>query len=419
MRRVRNIAAAGCTTLFLVFSCRGWLDGDYPFGQNRTFINNRPDSSLLHTPNREEDPREGSTPHCYYSAVEFPQGYNWKRDSAGGQVRCRLVLFKDGERILQLPVREDGPSADPDMHRIAGGHLYVDYCTQEETVLLRDEKELFRYPGRETLRGFFLSSDGKVHTLGQNRSGQGFSYRIDGNEIFARTSGYLFGSSGTGPGLRSGALSQDGEGRICFTFGTGGGHWWIWHDGSIREVPLAGAQTVYDLRPVRGSPVAAFKRDGLQIRKPDGTDGCPTRQEILSARIVPDGRGLEDFRIAVRQRLKNGNEVDFLYNAGGVECSFPEYGGAVEHVLLDGQDCYVAMDREGKVAAIRARDGTVETVEAGRYLLMSPSCIWMEEEDMYVALSGDPDYGAGPQIWHNGEMLSLLLCGYLTGVSYE
>lgn len=412
---------AGCATLFLVFSCRGWLDADYPFGQPRSSLALGDGHKAEKQQSQEQPDEEGEhTPHCYLSAVEFSQGYNWKRDSAGGQVPCRIVLFRDGERVLELPVGENGPSADPDMHRIAGGHLYTDFSTEEgETLIARDGIELFRYPGRESIRGFFVSPEGRVHTLGQNRLGQGFSYRIDGEEVFARSTGTLLGGGGSGPLLRSGALSRDGDGGVCFTFGTGAGHWWIWSEGKIREVPLEGLKTLYDLRPVRGSPVAVLRRDLFGVLRPDGSFGSLAVKEPLSAQIVPDGSGLADYRIALRQRQNNGNEVDSWYAPNGNGLHFAAYGGHVEHVLLEGQDCYVAMDRSGKVAEIRGKDREAEKVEAGRYLLISPSCIWMSGEENFVALSGDPDLGAAPQLWHNGEWLSLLLCGYLTGVSYE
>lgn len=371
-------------------------------------------------PGSPEQEKKEDDPHCYFSAVEFPKGYNWKRDSAGGQVNCRIVLFRDGERKLELPVQEGGLSADPDMHRIAGGHLYTDYCTDGETVIGRDGEELFRYPGRESMRGFFVDAEGRIHTLGQNRSGQGFSYRINGEAIYFRDAGILFGGSGAGPGLRSGALCQDSEGHVCFTFATGSGHWWIWQGGTVREIPLEDAQSVFDLRPVRGSPVAAYKKNGLRIKAGEPfQESYPTDLTVLSARIIPDGNGKDQFRIAVRLRTRDGSIRDAWMNTQKIERSYTEYDGGMEHVLLDGQDCFVGKGSEGKVVAIRQKDSEAVKLETGRYLLISPSCIWMDETDALIALSGDPDVGAGPQIWHNGEMLSILMNGYLTGISFE
>ena len=63
----------------------------------------------------------------YVSGVEFPESYDWATDSAFGNVSSKLVLFRDGVRVCEIPA---GPgtvfSADPDMHRIAGGHLWTD-----------------------------------------------------------------------------------------------------------------------------------------------------------------------------------------------------------------------------------------------------------------------------------------------------
>ena len=416
MRRIRHIAAAGCAALLLTLSCKGWLDGDYPFGQNRSLISNGSDHFFHTLPEQEEEKEERHTPHCYFSAVEFPQGYNWKRDSAGGQVPCRIVLFKDGDRILELAVRPDGPSADPDMHRIVGGHLYTDYCTAEETIVGKDGTELFRYPGRESLRGFCVDAAGKVHTLGQSRNGQGFSYRIDGEPVLSRSTGFVFGSPGAGPGLRDGALSRDEEGRFCFAFADGAGHGWIWQGGELQEVMLAGAGSVYDLRPVRGSPVAAFEGDGFYLMEGNRLFQ-PTDLKVFEARIVTDGNG--DYRVAARLRNRDGTKREAWLTSEGIQRTYREYDGRMEHVLYDGQDGFVAMDSGGKVTAIRGLEAEVETVEAGRYLLISPACIWMDGEEAFVALSGDPDVGAGPQVWHGGEWLSILLNGYLTGITYE
>lgn len=365
-------------------------------------------NDILYGPREEtrEEPDEG---HLWVSGVEYPEGYDWKRDTARGVVACRLVLFRDGDRALELPVR-GGISPDGDMHRIATGHLYTDICTEAETVLLCDGKELFRYNGRETLRGFFVGSGGEIHTLGQNRGRTGFTYRIDGKIIHEEPTGILFGEPGSGV-LRSGAFCLD-EG-ISFGFNTTGGRVCIWKDGSVEEISLQEPQTVFDLRLVNGIPVAAYASRGNQLRICVGErDYNPTNLRAVQARILPDGAG--GFRLRIRYRLASGDECDALLESSGSVRPYGNAGFRVEAVM-DGYS-YVSSDREGRVAAICWK-GVTDMPEAGKWTLMGPECIWMDELDAWVALTGQPP--DCPAVWHNGEMTTVLMNGYLTGMVYE
>ena len=72
-------------------------DPDFLPGTSRNDILNGPRTE------REKERDEG---HLWVSAVEYPEGYDWKRDTARGIVSCRLVLFKDGvERNNFYPKR--------------------------------------------------------------------------------------------------------------------------------------------------------------------------------------------------------------------------------------------------------------------------------------------------------------------------
>ena len=158
----------------------------------------RPDSTATDTPLPGE--------HVYLTAVRFPDGYAWDLDTCAVDGEVRIDLYRDGERVRSLPA---GASVHPDMHRYMGGHLYLDWSTDTETIVSRDGAELFRFEGRESLRGFLVREDG-VHTLGQDRDGNGFTYRIDGRILYRSETGAVLGgpeASGT-PG---GAFSEAGE----------------------------------------------------------------------------------------------------------------------------------------------------------------------------------------------------------------
>ena len=160
--------------------------------------------------------------HVYLTAVRFPDGYAWDLDTCAVDGEVWIDLYRDGERVRSLPA---GPSVHPDMHRYTGGHLYTDWSTDTETVVFRDGAELFRFEGREALRGFLVREDG-VHTLGQDRDGSGFTYRIDGRIQYRSETGAVLGGPGRSGRTRRTGRRLDGiRGRclLCLppVFGTG------------------------------------------------------------------------------------------------------------------------------------------------------------------------------------------------------
>lgn len=142
------------------------------------------------------------------SALAYPEGSDWNRAGEGGQAP-ELVLYRDGEEVLRLRTGEtDGISEDLDMHHLVNGHLYSEWCTDSETVVSRDGVEIFRYSGRERI--VFISEDsaGRVLTLGEARSGTGFSSRVDGMPKFLGFDGSVYPNAG---------LSPEGELRFFYT----------------------------------------------------------------------------------------------------------------------------------------------------------------------------------------------------------
>ena len=99
-----------------------------------------------------------------------------------------ILLFRDGRIVARAPAGDS-----PERHRARGGHLYSDAIDGHETVLFKDGEELFRYAGEEVIVGFCIL-DGDIYTLGQ-RAGRGFSYRINGKEIYSDPAGRIVGSN--------------------------------------------------------------------------------------------------------------------------------------------------------------------------------------------------------------------------------
>ena len=128
----------------------------------------------------------------FVSAFDYPEGYDWRTDPEKGEVKCSLVVFREGVPVLKVPVGDEYlTGSDPDMHRIVDGHLYTDFSTDSETIIKKDGKPLFSYSKPEMICDFQVR-DGDVHTLGHSRSGRGFSYRINGEPVLEREAGYTY-----------------------------------------------------------------------------------------------------------------------------------------------------------------------------------------------------------------------------------
>ena len=137
------------------------------------------------------DPPSGRTV-TMISALEYPEGSDWNHYVEGGQPP-ELVLYRDGAEMLRLKTGEAyGISEDLDMQRVVNGHIYTDWCTDTETVLSRDGVEIFRYSGRERIVFLSENVDGQVLTLGEARSGNGFSSRVDGAPLFLGFDGSIY-----------------------------------------------------------------------------------------------------------------------------------------------------------------------------------------------------------------------------------
>lgn len=156
----------------------------------------------------------------YFSAVRFPDGYDWQRDTAYGSVAFELLLYKDFEQVLALPSGADACFVpDPDRHHLLSGHLYTERMADGQTRIGRDGVELFRFPGREYLVG--LLEDGEdLYTLSRPAKGPGFSFRKNGTPLLVRTDGAPFGDLSDPSYGATGALYRD-QSQVCFCFAAG------------------------------------------------------------------------------------------------------------------------------------------------------------------------------------------------------
>ncbi len=320
----------------------------------------------------------------YVLAVEYPESYDWERDTASGSAECRLSLYLGKEQILSLKAGAvEGISPDPDMARIRDGHLYTDFSTDTETLIKKDGVELFRYSGRESIRGFLVRGD-HVHTLGQSRSGSGFSYRIDGKEIFRRDIGTVLGD-GDHPGFDGGALWEE-DGRICFSFvrkETEGLTVFLVADGEVeREDRLPGTVLVHDQRRIGGVLYRVENRKGGQPN-PVIVSGDRERYGLpfagTAARKCLIYRNGKDISVTGYFRI-NGEDLPYYWIDGSWKPATPRETASI--FFGEGELAILHRDRflfKGQVTPLITRQR-----------LISPRCITVTGGRLYAALTGKP-----------------------------
>lgn len=137
----------------------------------------------------------------YATSVVFPDSVDWR---AGNTHDAKLVLWKDSTPFGSLPA---GDRPDPLRHRVLGGHLWTDDTDGNQTTVSCDGEPFFSFPGEELFSGFVVA-DGHVHTLGQHPGG-GFSYRVDGEEVFTSATGVPLGRT-LDSDWEGGSLMKDG-----------------------------------------------------------------------------------------------------------------------------------------------------------------------------------------------------------------
>ncbi len=418
MKRILIVCA------FLALSgCSLW---DEPSGlwPSRAHVSGRYES-----PPSEEKPVVPSGPDLskdtviYYSGVEFPEDYDWHKDSAYANVRCRLVVFAGDRRVLEIPAGPDAlVSQDADGHRLMGGHLYAERVIGSQTVVSRDGEELFRYEGDEIMRGFSVHAE-TVYTLGQNRGGAGFTLRENGNVIYEDKFGVV-GSGLRDAACRTGALYHDRD-KLCFSYyvparvaGREQRTWYAVCDGERREVDLPdGVTAVHDVRMVGGDMwIAVSTEKSPLVLLQDGyssvvIDGATTRVDYCRILV---SQGMVALKV---EGSASGKEFRKLFKADGSLYYNRSLTRIVDYAV-DG-DSYgfaVYSDKNKKITSI-VRNGTLLMVQPP-YFMASRFCADIRDDLMAVALS-PASSGVMPAVWVNGKEEKVRMNGYLTSLEIK
>ena len=407
--------------VLLTQGCDLWQKGD-PLGRSRASAESRRGASF-----REGEPdRPAAKGSLWVSAVSYPDGYDWQRDTAYGAVDARLVLFKDGEPAVTVRTGASyHVSTDPDMHRIAGGHLYTDYSSANETWVGRDGKILFHYAGREMMAGFLAREDG-IWTLGLDRTdGKGISLRRDGQVVFSDPGGSL-PPGADNPAFAGGLLHEAGGSLYFFYYqdleqaGTVRRTWFRVRDGTAEPLSLAqGVGAVWDIRQLgsqtviiaqvqsRGLPVVVFQ-DGDSMAWP--TDGAS---------------GIKDVRIAwtdgqlfyLKGILTSGRTSrSVFWNPSGQLQGMAWGAPVLDGVAEEDHFAWLLADSNGRLDRCIFDGQELPLGAACRYI--SPRCAQIRNGILSLALT-PADRRIAPFILHDGQRQEFPLNGFLTGLTLE
>ena len=348
--------------------------------------------------------------HVYLTAVRFPDGYAWQEDTCAVDGPVWIDLYRDGVLVRSVPA---GGSVHPDMHRFMGGHLYSDCSIGTETVVFRDGEELFRFEGRESLRGFLVREDG-VHTLGQDRDGDGFTYRVDGRTVFRSETGAVLGSPDE-PGAPGGALAEyaDNVCYVCRLPSERGPQYRVMLGGEVLHTLqdgngvraygfLNGRQCRIQLAIRRTLLYVDDSNYSLNIRAGDGLLWCRMaawENEILVLLCTTNTTGRRYILQATDGKTFQGND-----------------GETVGEILTEENRAgWTVTGDRGDLLRVRWSDGTA-TEAAGGYLV-SGRCALLRNGHLLLALTGRN--GAPNRFQKDSETTDIPFNGYFTSVTVE
>ena len=346
----------------------------------------------------------------FLSAVRVQDGYDWLRDTACGAAEAQVLLLRDYEPIctLQSGYRHC-VSTDPDTHHLLDGHLYTEFATEKETVIKRDGEELFRYEGREKLRGLLLR-DGALYTLGQDRSGNGCTLRRNGTVCYRSESGRIAGDFHQ-PGFgKSGALYEQG-GHLYFTLFPDRNDvrtCCLVKDNYGTQVKLPPrALRVWDLRAGPSGTFLLYADEmRIALQTPSGTMNVSPNIWTSACLLSTDppavfcNIGTDEEQGGMGMYYRKGSAGQRLEGAGYSIMALPDGTFAAALPLPNGS------------VRLLAPDGSTERLDS--CLFFSHPCLSTLGKRMTVALS-PTDTDASPFVWENGKRRELGWPGFLTG----
>ena len=344
--------------------------------------------------------------HVYLTAVRYPEGFDWELDTCAVEGDVWIDLYVDGTRFRSYPA---GASVDPDMHRFSGGHLYADFSTREETVVLRDGAELFRFPGRETIRGFLVREDG-IHTLGEDRDGSGFTHRVDGREVFRSENGNILG------GPDGNALTGIGEDVFyaCRHPSEQGMEYRVMQNAEVlRSIPEGEGVRAFGFVDGKVCRVQSSRRRlSLWVDDRETALGIKGGEALMWCRLLPWGD-----EVLALLCVTGAEGKRFFLQASDGRTFQPDAGETVSDVLADaGRMGWTVTGADGNLRAFRWSDGGTLQAGTGAYLT-SGRCALLRDGHLLLALTGRS--GAPNRIQEDASSEDIPFNGYFTSITVE
>ena len=358
--------------------------------------------------------------HLYIAAVEYPDDYDWVRDTAHGTVEAKMLLFKDGECVQVLPTGDQARiSTDPDTHHLIGGNLYTTWSDGKSTCIKCNGEDLFSYEGGEAVTGL-LVRDGAVWTLGTKIRGQGYALRYNGSVLADNPQGTLIGS-----------LYED-RGDICYAYGISiqaGNYtinkYFLADGGEEKEVSIPGdATAVFDIRRVGGITYATYLQKSIPTGPILSTDsgsrslGTKETKALYPSwcEIIPWG---DDILIKGWYTYSDGSTKYVLWNREGIYWTFPTRF-AIREVYSDPRKQLDAIGYEkdsGVAFLFLSYNNGFLKISTGEALRLEGKAAAMQHDGhFYVCLSGT---GGTDRLWIDSNPTDLSINGPVTAIAYQ
>jgi hypothetical protein len=292
------------------------------------------------------------------------------------------------------------------MHRMIDGDLYTDFSTDSVTVIKKNGRYLFSYPGREMIVGMHVDSSG-VYTLGQSRQGEGFSFRRDGELLFERTKGSLMGRV---------AAIENGFAFSEKVSGSNVERYYLYRNGEVSQIAVReDVKKVWDVTVSNGN--VCFIATLTGIMHPVlvcGTDmymlDFPLSVSVITCSFVP---AEDDVLIESVFATTNGVMTGGLWRMGTRECLFPT-GMTVWTSCIDdgGVSCLLSHYATGELRISRC--GEISSLPE-EYTVMGTAPLAMADGILYVGMTSLK--GGKPAVWMDGEVRKLNFNGYISSIS--
>lgn len=350
----------------------------------------------------------------YLTGVDYPEGYDWRADTEVGAVKCSLVVYANGIPMMKVPVGDaHETSSDPDMHRMIGGDLYTDYSSDSTTVIKKNGKLLFRYPGREMIVGMTVDGE-NVYTLGHSRTGRGFTYRRNGELIYAHPTGSPFAH-----------FSHSGEGcsfafyETIYSPGRRYERYYVYKADSVHQFAVRDdVIKVWDA--VCRDGMVCYLATLVGIANPVQVSGDGTMStlavspgaSVKSCRFVPDTPDLVVEGVVAQAP---GLMSSCLWRSSEVDTMFP-MGLTVSSICSWEEGICCTLSRQKAGPGMISRYGELSQVPLG-YSVMGSCPMAVVDGILYVGLTSTAE--DRPAVWKDGEVHPLDFNGFISTITAD